>query len=167
MPQLMATWKGMQCESTQGSTVSRWRQTVAGRLQRYGTALLRSPHVRAQRLRQVDAVLNRRQSEPVIQLTWRGRSRCQDVFPQRLPSRKSIAQVRLDEVANRFECAAYSPGEFHGRASAVVGDTLLHHILSVAGCPSWTGRSCTLGHREQPPLGHGHDLPRRRVLRAH
>ena len=53
--------EGMQCESSQGSTVSRWRQTVAGRLQRYGTALLRSPHVRAQRLRQVDAVLNRRQ----------------------------------------------------------------------------------------------------------
>ena len=47
--------EGMQCESTQGSTVSRWRQTVAG------TALLRSPHARAQRLRQVCAVLNCRQ----------------------------------------------------------------------------------------------------------
>ena len=43
------------------------------------------------------------------------------------------------------------------------GDTLLHHLAGAAGAPARADRPQPLGNREQPPLGHGHDVPRRRV----
>ena len=46
-------------------------------------------------------------------------------------------------------------------------DPLLHHLTGMAGAPAWAGHPQPLGHREQPPLGDGHDLPRRRMPHPH
>ena len=43
------------------------------------------------------------------------------------------------------------------------GDTLLHHLPGLAGQSTGTDRPQPLGGREQPALGHGHDLSRRRM----
>ena len=40
-------------------------------------------------------------------------------------------------------------------------NSALHHVSGVAGLPDWPRYPQPLGNREQPPLGHGHDLPRR------
>ena len=46
------------------------------------------------------------------------------------------------------------------------GDTVLYHLAGDAGASPRAGRAQPLGNREQPALGHGHGLPRRRVPRA-
>jgi hypothetical protein len=42
-------------------------------------------------------------------------------------------------------------------------DAALHHLTGHAGASSRPGHSKSLGDREQPALGHGHGVPRRRV----
>ena len=43
------------------------------------------------------------------------------------------------------------------------GDTLLHHLPGMARAPARARHPQPLGDRKQPPLGDGHDLPRRRM----
>ena len=57
-----------------------------------------------------------------------------------------------------------SQREIDGKITS--GDALLHHLADLAGQPDRPDDPRSLGDREQPALGHGHGLSRRRMPRA-
>src|ERR1700681_4265428 len=55
------------------------------------------------------------------------------------------------------------PAGRHDRAR----DALLHHLFAVGRRPTRAGDPSPLDGRERPSLGHGHELPRRRMPHPH
>jgi predicted transposase YbfD/YdcC len=68
-----------------------------------------------------------------------------------------------DRQVARLESRRHGPEHPRNRWQDRAGDALLHHFAGFAGQPSGTDHPQPLGGREQPALGDGHDLSRRRV----